>query len=413
MGEEIFTPGFRFKDGKLYLFTTERVMLIQGWPEPNAVTKTRNMKDWRAFAPEFRLVRPYRPRATQKKRAATQLSLFGPEQLEVRQPGISEQRKRAFDSFRFSLPKPVARVLQDFQRHQWEALLMMSKYGKPAQELFASNPVLAFCLAHHRRFRPHQGGTHLPDGIVQSKQRDIMRWLELPASNAAVNVLSKITPESITLVSPNELHDVLTDSAAAKLLAHVPKVNAGVLALVGDSTLRLAVTPKVMQEVAADKRQKYQPQTARLLEQVLHMHHALTPDEPAPRFRSLERLQGAHDVLSVEYLRHTPPRVRGKRLPKPPVRGTADIVPITEYGDLVQEGKTQKNCVASYADRVLARTTYIYKVLRPERATLSLLRTPSGSWVRGDLLQAGNRPVATRTAEMVEDWLLTHSMRLG
>jgi len=52
------TPGYRFKDGKLIIFSEEEVMLIRGWDKPSAVAKAGEF--WEPFVPEFRLVAPYR-----------------------------------------------------------------------------------------------------------------------------------------------------------------------------------------------------------------------------------------------------------------------------------------------------------------------------------------------------------------
>lgn len=101
-------------------------MLIRGWEEPSAVKKTAN--SWDPFVAEFRLVAPYRrAKKPNSKKAETTSSLPEPanqlgfdlfDQLPFSRkpqvpapPSMAEQRKRAFDSFRFSLPKDVARAL--------------------------------------------------------------------------------------------------------------------------------------------------------------------------------------------------------------------------------------------------------------------------------------------------------------
>jgi hypothetical protein len=37
---------------------------------------------------------------------------------------------------------------------------------------------------------------------------------------------------------------------------------------------------------------------------------------------------------------------------EPPVPGTVDIVPLTDAGQLLEEGRAQRNCVGGYASRV-------------------------------------------------------------
>jgi hypothetical protein len=151
------TPGYRFKDGKLMIFREDEVMLIRGWDEPSAV---RNPLDsWEKFVPEFRLVAPYRrpAKAVPKKvppppSAGDQLAFDLLEESASRKPAapgptpLAEQRKRAFDSFRFSLPKDVAKALEDFRSHQWNLLILLA-HDKGALDLAKANPVLAYAVA--------------------------------------------------------------------------------------------------------------------------------------------------------------------------------------------------------------------------------------------------------------------------
>jgi hypothetical protein len=291
---------------------------------------------------------------------------------------------------------------------------MLHAWGGPAEDLFASNPALAFYLAHFRSFLPNVPAREVPRDIVKAKQRDIMRWLGLPGSNTAVKILRKIPPESITTLRANEMRSMLKDSTAARLLVHVPNINAGVLALVEWKRLRPAITATLLREVAADKRQKYAPHTARLLSDTLRLYRDLHPVASFPQFRSLASLQTRHDALVLEHLRREPPRIaklKGVRFSRPPVPGTPDIEPIMTGEGLVAEGLTQHNCVASYASRILSRKIYIYRVLRPERATLCIARQPDGNWIERELARSCNRPANSKTAEAVHDWLLMHAVR--
>lgn len=234
-----------------------------------------------------------------------------------------------------------------------------------------------------------------------------MHWLGLPGTNATVRVLRKIRPESITTLSAEDTRRMLEDTHVTQILAHMARINTGVLALVGSHRLRRAITPTLLEEVSAGQRQKYTAHTARLLDRALDIPANLYHHDADLRFRSLASLQTKHDTLSQEYILQAPERLKGVRFPRAPVRGTADIVPITNPEDLIHEGLTQANCVASYADRIASGRTYIYRVLRPERATPSINRTSRGRWMLDQLLLARNRPVSNRTREIAGDWLMT------
>ena len=95
-------PGFRFKDNKLYAFSEVGVMILEAWPELKALRK-EGSQAWEEFDPRFRVVKPYRP---QKVKKQPQLELAF-DHIPIK-PTLSDQRRRAFDGFRFSMPKPAA-----------------------------------------------------------------------------------------------------------------------------------------------------------------------------------------------------------------------------------------------------------------------------------------------------------------
>lgn len=73
--------------------------------------------------------------------------------------------------------------------------------------------------------------------------------------------------------------------------------------------------------------------------------------------------------------------------------------------DLIHEGNVQNNCVATYAERVQHRGIFIYRVMKPERATLSIVRSADGDWQIGELKRRSNAAVSPITRHLVENWL--------
>jgi len=73
---------------------------------------------------------------------------------------------------------------------------------------------------------------------------------------------------------------------------------------------------------------------------------------------------------------------------------------------LIEEGRIQGNCVATYASRIMKRQVAVYRVLSPQRCTLSIV--PSGEkWVCGQLKARANGRAWTSAFRMVEHWLST------
>lgn len=402
------TPGFRFKDGKLYIFTEAGVYLLEGWPRLRAVQKQEGSA-WQEFTPAFRVVRPYRPKRKSKPTAQLELNL-GPIAT-LPEDSAAAQRKRAFDAFRFSLPRPVAARAEKYQSNQW-VLLRLFQARAEALEFAAQNPALCFALANFDAFDKLGRRMSFAQAVETSalRQRDIASALGFPATDGAARILAKITPESASVELLRPMRMALADPEVTKTLAHLPRLNAGTVAIACDRELRSVSTPRLLTEVAAVPTEKYRAATADLIHDTLRMFFAVNPRRGTPKFQSVARVREVHEEVSTEYLRRQPAHVESFRFPRPPLRGTADIIPIETLEDLTTEGRTQNNCVATYAQRVLQRYTYIYRVLKPERATLSIVRGPHGDWEIDELERRGNSGASDATWAFVQSWLDEHAL---
>lgn len=90
--------------------------------------------------------------------------------------------------------------------------------------------------------------------------------------------------------------------------------------------------------------------------------------------------------------------------PVPPLPGTAAIVALDHPRLIVEEGEQQRNCAGSYVARVRRGGLYIYRVLEPSRATLSILKR-DGRWRVDQLEGPRSSPVPPETRKAVLVWL--------
>ena len=407
MNDGLFIPGFSFKSGKLCIFREREVTVINTWPDLTAVTKQAGSTEWHAFWPTFRLIYPYR-RSTRRpaKKEKPQTQLFLALELPVRTDPALE-RKRAFDSFRFSFPKPIAKAVERFPSEQWSVLQLL-KGDSRAIDLVATDPAIAFLLAHH--FIGRYAGRHDLPSFSQVKQRVLAQRFGFSDTEAVVNILKKVPPESVSLQRLGRLRVALGDPDIQKILSHLDVVNAGVIELVGDPECWRQSSPRLLRDVSEHLVEKYRADTAESLHQILVMQQTVGQQRTSP-FQSRDQLLRVHDELALEFCRQAPAAIQACVFPRPPLPGVTNcIVPLRTPAELVAEGETQCNCVASYAKRVEGGDTFIYRVFSPERATLSIVRGEDGTWERGELQAAGNTPVSPKTIRVVDAWLEKYSM---
>lgn len=95
--------------------------------------------------------------------------------------------------------------------------------------------------------------------------------------------------------------------------------------------------------------------------------------------------------------------------PEPPMAGNDNIIPLTNYGELLEESQTQQHCVASYHSKVIEGNYYVYRILAPERATLGVtIHKSSGDKpvVYMDQLKGWqNKVVSEEVVQIVKAWM--------
>ena len=92
-------------------------------------------------------------------------------------------------------------------------------------------------------------------------------------------------------------------------------------------------------------------------------------------------------------------------MPPPPIAGKeGEIEPLETCQELAIEGRLQQHCVGSYAHSVRRGQAYVYRMLKPERATLAIMQGPRG-WTMREIHGYRNADVRPETCQAALDWL--------
>ena len=132
--------GFRFKEGKLFLFDNDSVCLIESWPSLKAMHKI-GASGWQEFRPIFPLLSP----------SAVEPE-FDPGLLPQESFQMAYQRRAAFRAFRSFIPEAMAKACEEIPGRQL-TMLMLMQASPAAAELAQSNRALVFALSHPHFFR--------------------------------------------------------------------------------------------------------------------------------------------------------------------------------------------------------------------------------------------------------------------
>lgn len=396
-------PGFHFSRGTLCITTAQEEMRLGTWPLMEATRRRNNESKWSRFVPVFRLLRPkHDPLAIET----------GPAGVRGQSVDPLLEKHLAFRLFRQAIPLQAAQAVERFPARQW-AVLRMVQEREAAADLLEQNPALGFCAANLGKFRVLFGNLGKQAAELSRRpQREVLSWLGFPDTQAWVNIVRKILPETVTVERALALRAVSAIPEVTQRLAHVPAINTGLLELANQPNLLAQVSPALLNEIANAEEERLQASAVRLLEDMVREQQHMGRRPGLAVIKTLGKLrQRSHEVAEEFQNYVVVQRAVGSFL-EPPVPGTEDIVPITDAGQLLEEGRAQRNCVGGYALRVASGKVFIYRVLRPERATLSLRLVADGEWEIEQLLRACNQPVSPATIIAVLRWLARESVSI-
>jgi hypothetical protein len=386
---------------------------IRLWPKP--VAQALDWEgSWVRIYPEFRLINY--PLAQPKETKAPQLELG----LDINLPEPEATKKEAYDQLRQTMPFSYAIALAPFKSHQWNPLVFLSMKRR-FYDLLKSSPVLAYLLANDERVRMMVFRKELMlDDLTGMKQAELLNLLDLPSTKAFAQIFRKIAPASACPALTAMLRRCATDPDRIKKLAHLQKINLGALTLLTrEESVRRQVTPQLLEEVSQNRSEAHYAVTANRLSESIRWHQELHANRPFPALRSREALNAYHEEISAaaqQYFQTTGATARAEKqesfrrtldkpFGEPPIPGSDTIRPLTTPRELVAEGYAQHNCVGTYSDRVRSGNCCIYRVLEPERATLSIVKVSGGDWMISELYTACNKPVKSETRQAVKEWL--------
>lgn len=387
-----------FSKGRLNArWSTGHQLRLRAWPFPAAWAHEGTLSQWA----------PIRPRIG--------LSAI----LEQSSSGHLVTRT-AYGRLLETIPEHIRSAVDGYPEYAWSLLRLVFRAPR-ALQLVDDSPALAFAIACGDRLGQVSREEVWARGptMLNEKRSEVLRWLGLPFSQSAVRIFSRVpvfacgteTLTKLSLLLRSEERRIL------RLLRHVPHVNADVVELLSAPELLERLTPTFLAEVS--EMATFRAYVAARLRWAARSYPTAFAGRTLPVIRSLQHFASvtsdlARRMPNVQQPEPMPPAAPGRalpgRFPPPPVRGNDVVVAICSNEELFFESVHQRNCVNRFRVRILKGRAYIYKVMAPERCTLSIVRDEEG-WSIGELYQARNRPASPKTWSQVQKWLLTAPRR--
>lgn len=313
-----------------------------------------------------------------------------------------------------AIPGWAREAVRPFRMNQLRLLRILS-FDLRALELARDAPVLFWLMAECLRSQSTREEILV---LTSIKRREILRRTIGASSKSMLKFLSKLEGFSYEFLDLERLRSLLKTDEWTRL-RHLDRVNWQVLNLFANEGgwFEYKAVRALMNDADTARALNVARDWRRLELDIRRLTRTLGLSEPTRQIKmmaDIEALRRFHDVLvaSLNNQRRTSFEEQYREpFPNPPFPGNERIQPINCAGDLLDEGSAMHHCVASYAERILQRKCYIYRILTPERATLELLAMPDGKWRIGQIKLACNRNPAIDTLLYVRMWLETEKAK--
>lgn len=367
----------KFRNGKLHIWQNafghkDQIFILRPWPDPRAWVRTDG-SPWRgAFCPMWKLG-----------------GVFSASEYDARVPEDVQAALRQVPAQQFGLLSLLARV-------------------PAARELVRHDLALAWLLANAKLFAPACGLREIRRALAKGRRR-ALQLLGFPAENRLLNLLRKL--DLATLQHVGELHALRhLHLDQLRELAHLPRIDGDIIALVGAPELARLRGPRLLAEMALHPARQAPPHPDRVTEKlwVILQHSLLVEREVAP-LNSLAEVERAHwDARSGMHLyqQTCPPWRPAPALPPPPPQLGARR--IWEEYDLIAEGAVMQHCIADPRGRYLAQLqagrAAVFHLASPVAATVYLVHSGE-RWLLGEMHGVRNASVPLGQRQLVGEWI--------
>jgi len=395
-----------FKDGKLYKFSNEEnfIEVVRAWgPSSGAwrVCLSDAIPQWHSYRPSWVDLQHF-----------TDLTdvYSGPdfwEQLTF--PFLYENRDDIISIREFlrSIPRDVLKTVIKTAKYRHYNLLRLCERVPGGTDICNSNPALAYSLASIWIFHNTTKPLRTVRSLVRKRQKDIAGWLGFPPTQFAVNVLKKVSRDAITVDRILKLRGLLAAGECmwGKTLAHVPRINTGVIRLVTEQLPRQLVRPSLVLEVASTAEEEAFSNTCSDIKEIVLFAQLLNNHKVPPPFREITQVKSVHAEFKE--------MVKQRRkfiapFPTPPLPAKDGFQPITTPGELFDVSLHDfSNCGFDYCPYVYQGLLYFYYFFSPYERAMVCIEKDDDRWKLRDAKLWANDPVSPETRKSIIDWLTT------
>lgn len=311
-----------------------------------------------------------------------------------------------------ALPKAVSAVTSLMPAMDF-VLAQACAASAAARELAEDAPLLFILAVDHAR--KQSCSLESFNAFLAGKRSEILKAVGLPGSRSLVRLVRRL---ALSPLLPWELEDIraaLQNPEYLALMRHHPHLHVNHLRLL--NRVRQPLWPGLLNLVDEHTTAVELSWLYRMIRDSLAM--AGGNEQALAAIHSRETLQAQHDRLVERFNRANSRNSEEKRqdlakelseehgdYPKPPLGPIDGLEPLCSWLELLEEGATMRHCVGSYDVPVALGEVFIYRMVHPERLTISL-ECHNKTWVLGEVRGVCNSSPSEGALDWIRRWVNT------
>ncbi|GGC70874.1 PcfJ domain-containing protein [Marinobacter halophilus] len=278
--------------------------------------------------------------------------------------------------------------------------------GRIAEGLFLEPPALPLFTLED------DAGRRLCDALPESVSAVAAL---MPASKSLVRLVRRLALSSLLPWELEDIHTALQNQEYLALMRHHPYLHLNHIRLL--NRIRGPLWPGLLNLVDEHTSAVEMSWLCRMIRDTLAM--AGRNEQVLAGIHSREALQAQHDRLVERFNRANSRNSEEKRqdlakelseehgdYPKPPLVPIDGLEPLCSWLELLEEGATMRHCVGSYDVPVALGEVFIYRMIHPERLTISL-ECHNKTWVLGEVRGVCNSSPSEGALDWIRRWVNT------
>jgi len=312
-----------------------------------------------------------------------------------------DERVRRRELFLSAIPQPILETVKRFPGEHYALLRALSRCPGLTQ-LLETNPLMGFLAATHAVRRRSTRGDM--EALLGMRRRQILLRLGFPyGAEAIVHVTGKVLPWACRADLLSGFCAAMRESRNVRRLSFLSRINLGAMEIIASPELLEMVSNRLLGEVGTDGREDTVARSAHALRACHELREVSGGPAIERVFRTLSEVWRLC-ARCTEFLSPQEVAELDLALPKPPIPDTGAIRALRHSQDVADEAMEQSNCVWELLPKLASGQLFLYRVLEPERATLSI-RRKNGKWCLNEIEGPKNEPVKEETIAQVVQWL--------